>query len=247
MKKLDGQHAIITGGGAGIGRAIAVRFAEEGAKVVIADVNMENARSACEEIVAAGGQAMAVYCDVSDQECVEKMIAQARESYGPVDILVNNAGGAIVGGASQTFGNYTKDFIDKLIGINLMGMIYCAHAVANEMRERKQGKIINLSSIAGLNGSRGNILYGTTKGAAISFTKSLAMDMGPYGVTVNAIAPGAIASRKGPASLRTWLGHPGKCEDIAALALFIASEEGSFMTGETVVMDGGRSCGNLGE
>ena len=247
MKKLEGQHGIITGGGAGIGRAIALRFAQEGAKIAVADVNMENASITCREIAAAGGQAMAIYCDVSDQACVEKMVEQARESYGPVDILVNNAGGAIVGGAGQTFGNYTRDFIDKMIGINLMGAIYGAHAVANEMRERRRGRIINLSSIAGINGSRSNFLYGASKGAIIAFTKSLAMDMGPYGVTVNAIAPGAIASRQGPASLATWLGHPGKCEDIAALALFIASEEGSFMTGETVVMDGGRNCGNLGE
>lgn len=114
-----------------------------------------------------------------------KMVEQARESYGPVDILVNNAGGAIVGGAGQTFGNYTRDFIDKMIGINLMGAIYGAHAVANEMRERRRGRIINLSSIAGINGSRSNILYGASKGAIIAFTKSLAMDMGPYGVTVN--------------------------------------------------------------
>lgn len=247
MGKLEGKHAVITGAGSGIGKAIALRFAREGAKVVIAEINIENAKKVKDEIRSFGGQALATRCDVSDKANVEAMVTEARETFGPVDLLINNAGGAIVGGNMQRFSECTEEFINKLIGINLMGTIYCTRAVVAEMKERRSGKIINLSSIRGVMGDKNNILYGTAKGGIISFTKSLAMEMGEYGVTVNAISPGAIASRIGPASQRTFLGHPGTCENVAALALFIAGDEGSFITGENIIIDGGRTLGCLGD
>lgn len=247
MDKLKNKHVIITGGGAGIGKAIALRFASEGAKVTIADINLENGNEVVNEIQKKGGEASAFSCDISSFEKVQEMVKKAREVFGPVDILVNNAGGAIVGGPFQVFSECSEEFIQKLIGVNLMGAIYCTRSVVGEMKERRSGKIINFSSIRGVAGDKNNILYGTAKGAIISFTKSLAMEMGEYGVTVNSIAPGAIASRPGPASQRTFLGHPGKCEDVAALALFLASDEGSFITGENIIIDGGRTCGCLGD
>lgn len=246
MGKVDGKHTIVTGGGAGIGRAIAIRFATEGSRVSIFDINTENAQKVCDEIAAAGGEARCFFCDVSDHGSMNKAVEGSKKHYGPVDFMINNAGGAMVGGSYQVFSECTDEFIDKLIGINLMGTIYGCRAVAQEMKERKTGKIINFSSVQGLNGCNSNALYGTAKGAIVALTKSLAMEMGPYGVTVNAIAPGAIASRPGPAAMRTWLGHSGKCEDVASLALFLASDEGSFITGETVVIDGGRTCSLLG-
>lgn len=247
MSALEGKHAVITGAGAGIGRAIALRFAREGAHVTLADIRLENAQAVADEIAAQGGRALAAACDVADQSAVEGMIAAAREAFGPVDILVNNAGGAIVGGEMQRFCECDRTFIDKLIGVNLMGTIFCTRAVVQEMKQRRSGKIINFSSIRGVAGDRNNILYGTAKGAIIAFTKSLAMEMGEYGVTVNSIAPGAIASRQGPASQRTLLGHPGRCEDVAALALLLAGDEGSFITGQNIIIDGGRTCGCLGD
>ena len=115
------------------------------------------------------------------------------------------------------------------------------------MKKRHKGKIINFSSVRGINGGKGNVTYAAAKGAIISLTKSLALEMGGYGVTVNAVAPGAIASRSGPAACKTVFGHPGRCEDVAALAAYIASDEADFMTGSNVVLDGGRICACLGD
>ena len=248
MGKLEGRHAVITGAGSGIGKAIAIRFAAEGANVSILDINMERAESVKSEILAAGGKACTVYCDVCTYENMAASIDQARAVFGPVDIMVNNAGGAIVAG-TQTY-NYSDtpiEYIQKIIDVNLMGALWGCRAVVSEMKERRKGKIINFSSIRGVNGGKGNVSYATAKGAIISMTKSLAMEMGPYGVTVNAIAPGAIASRSGPAAQKTIFGHPGKCEDVASLAAYIASDEGDFMTGSNVVLDGGRTCACLGD
>lgn len=247
MDKVKNKHVIVTGGGSGIGRAIAIRFALEGAKVTIADINQEKGEEIAHEIESKGAKAFAITCDISSFDNVKKMITQAREVFGPVDILVNNAGGAIVGGPFQLFSECTEEFIKRIIDVNLIGAIFCTRCVVGEMKERRTGKIINFSSIRGVAGDKNNILYGAAKGAIIAFTKSLAMEMGEYGVTVNSIAPGAIASRQGPASQRTFLGHPGKCEDVAALALFLASDEGSFITGENIIIDGGRTCGCLGD
>ncbi len=248
MGKLEGRHAVITGAGSGIGRAIAVRFAAEGARVSILDINMERAESVKAEITAAGGSACTVFCDVSAYGNIQADIESARAVFGPVDIMVNNAGGAIVAGLkSYDYSETPAEYIRKIIDVNLMGALWGCRAVAAEMKERRRGKIINFSSVRGINGGRGNVSYAAAKGAIISLTKSLAMEMGPYGVTVNAIAPGAIASRSGPAACKTVFGHPGRCEDVAALAAYISSDEGDFMTGSNVVLDGGRICACLGD
>ena len=244
---IAGKHAVVTGAGAGIGRAIALRFAREGARVTLGDVNMEKAQDAVREIVEFGGTAQAVYCDVSSQSDCEALIEAGRAAYGPVDILVNNAGGAIVGGAFQPFHECTPEYMHALIDINLMGQLYCARAAVNEMIERRSGRIINLSSIRGLVGDCANIFYGTAKAGVIGFTKSLAGQLGKYGVTVNAIAPGAIASRPGPAAMPTYLGRPGDCAEVASLALFLAGDEAAFITGEVITIDGGRTCGAYGD
>ena len=245
--KRAGTPAVITGAAAGIGRAIVQRFAREGAKVSIADLNYENARKLAEEIVQEGGQAKAFACNVCLQDQCEETILRAREAFGPVDILVNCAGGAIVGGAFQKFSECTREFMDRLIGVNLMGTLFFSRAVVQEMKERRTGKILNFSSIRGIVGDGNCVLYGTAKGAIISFTESLAIEMGEYGVTVNAIAPGAINSRPGPGSAKNRLNRPGTCEEVASLALFLVSDEADFITGETVVIDGGRIRCALGD
>lgn len=246
--KLKDQVAIITGAGAGIGRASAIRFAQEGAKVAVTDIKLELAEQVVAEIRAAGGTAIAIECNVMDQAQVESMVEETVRTLGPVDILMNNAGGAIVGGSMQKFEECTREYMDTLIGVNLMGTLFCTRAVLPAMIERgKGGRIINLTSIRGVTGDKGNVLYGTAKGGVISFTKSLAMTLGQYGITVNAIAPGAIDSRPGPASCVNFLGHPGKCSDVAALAAHLASEEGGFMTGDIIHIDGGRTLGCKGD
>ena len=179
-----------------------------------------------------------------NQAQVEQVMKRIETDLGPIDILMNNAGGAIVGGKMQPFEACTREYIDTLIGINLLGTLFCTRAVLPGMIARGQGgRIINLTSIRGVAGDKNNILYGTAKGGVISFTKSLAMAMGKHGITVNAIAPGAIDSRPGPAACSNFLGHPGKCSDVAALALLLASEEGGFMTGDIIHIDGGRTLG----
>lgn len=242
--KLEKKVAVITGAGAGIGRAAAIRFGAEGALVAVTDINEAAAAKVAEEIVAGGGRAKAYLCDVMNQAQVEQVMKRIETDLGPIDILMNNAGGAIVGGKMQPFEACTREYMDMLIGINLLGTLFCTRAVLPGMITRGQGgRIINLTSIRGVAGDKNNILYGTAKGGVISFTKSLAMAMGKHGITVNAIAPGAIDSRPGPAACSNFLGHPGKCSDVAALALLLASEEGGFMTGDIIHIDGGRTLG----
>lgn len=242
--KLIGKTAVITGAGAGIGKAIAIRYASEGAKVAVSDINENSAKQVAAEIVSSGGCAKAYLCDVADQEQVESVMRTIAEDLGEIDILVNNAGGAIVGGKMQPFESCTREYMETLIGINLMGTLFCTRAVLPRMIERGcGGRIINLASIRGIAGDKNNIMYGTAKGGVISFTKSLAMAMGKHAITVNAIAPGAIDSRPGPAACTNFLGHPGKCSDVAALALLLASDEGGFMTGDIITIDGGRTLG----
>ena len=242
--KLEKKVAVITGAGAGIGRAAAIRFGAEGALVAVTDINEAAAAKVAEEIVAGGGRAKAYLCDVMNQAQVEQVMKRIETDLGPIDILMNNAGGAIVGGKMQPFEACTREYIDTLIGINLLGTLFCTRAVLPGMIARGQGgRIINLTSIRGVAGDKNNILYGTAKGGVISFTKSHAMAMGKHGITVNAIAPGAIDSRPGPAACSNFLGHPGKCSDVAALALLLASEEGGFMTGDIIHIDGGRTLG----
>lgn len=246
MKLID-KTVAITGAGAGIGRAVACRLSREGAKIAVIDINLENAEKVVDEIRSTGRTAAAYQCDVSDRQAVVKTFEQVRKALGPVDILVNNAGGAIVGGKFQEFSECTDDFMHGIIAVNLYGTLYCTREVIAEMKRLRRGKIINFASIRGIVGDKSNILYGTAKGGVIAFTKSLAMEVGQYGITVNAISPGAIASRPGPAACPTFLNRSGSCEEVAELVLFLASDEGSFITGENIVIDGGRVLGARGD
>ena len=249
-RRLHGKVAIVTGASRGIGRAIAVRYAEEGAAVVVnyladADAADELART----IESAGGRASAVQADVSNKDEVEALVRAAHDRFGSVDILVNNAG---INRPTELEG-ITDELFDDLVGVNVRGLLYCAQAVMPSMKERRKGKIVNLSSVAAFGTALpGNTPYAATKAAIVALTKRLAFEAGPYGINVNALCPGVIrtdatagSDPSSPLALdvmakRAMLGRIGEPEEIAAAALFLASDESAFMTAQAMTVDGGR-------
>lgn len=251
-QKLAGRVALVTGGARGIGRAVALRFAREGAAVA---VNFRNRADAANEIVEqirrSGGKAASVAADVADRPAVEAMAAKVSTELGPVDILVNNAG--VLHGARLL--DYDEAQFEHMWRVNVKGVVHCSAAVAPGMIERKYGRIINLSSNAALGTSvAGTTLYAATKGAVLTLTKRFALELGEHGITVNAVLPGFTAtdmvlSGKTPDEIRaihetisakSMLRRTGVPEDIANVVTFLASEESSFMTGQALLADGGR-------
>jgi 3-oxoacyl-[acyl-carrier protein] reductase len=186
--KLEGKVAIVTGGGRGIGKAISIGYAREGAKVVIAELDVDPANQVVEEIKATGGEAIAVKTDVSNFQNVQKMFDTAIAAFGKVDILVNNAGVSI----PAMLNKMNEEQWDKVIDTHLKGTFNCIRAVANHMIERKEGKIITVTSSAGIKGTIGQINYTAAKSGIIGMTKSAAKELGRYNITVNCIAPSAI-------------------------------------------------------
>jgi len=252
MGKLDQRVAIITGGGTGIGRHIALEFAKQGAKVVICGRNMENLEKVVEEVKALGGHSLAIATDISVAEQVRNLAKQTVDSFGRIDILVNNAGIC----RSAPLLEMTEQEWDEVLDINLKGVFLCTQAVARYMVEKRYGKIVNISSNSGRGGGLDDYAnYCASKAGVIQLTKSSAFELGPYGINVNAIAPGKIETemdkrymtpeqyeeyvedRKAKAVLHTI----GDTQDIANLVLFLASDDSSFICGETIAIDGGRT------
>jgi NAD(P)-dependent dehydrogenase (short-subunit alcohol dehydrogenase family) len=247
--KLKDKVAIVTGAGRGIGEGVALRFAAEGAKIVCVDVNMEDADGTVEAIKAKGSDAVAVKCDVSKAAETEAMAAAALDAFGTVDILVNNAG--LIRDAQLK--NMTEEMWDLVLNVNTKGPFLCCKAVTPVMVEKKYGKIVNLSSRAAL-GNFGQANYSAAKAGVIALTRTLALEMARHNINVNCIAPGYIDTplMKGlPEKViarilaGTPLGRAGKPADIAAAALFLVSDEASFITGQTLFVCGGRSLGSL--
>ncbi len=238
--------ALITGGGRGIGRAIALSLSAKGASVIVFDLLEKEGRELIEEIERGGCRGDFFKVDVSNFDEVKEVTSEVLRKYGKVDILVNNAG--IV---------YTKPFIEcepqewnKVIAVNLIGVFNMCYAVFPHMIERRKGKIINIASVAGKRGGGifGNSIYAASKGGVIAFTKALAREGGPYGVHVNAICPGPTETRmlngfpedKKKAFMETIpLRRFGRPEDIAYAVLFLASDYSDFITGEIMDVDGG--------
>ena len=244
--RLKDKVAIVTGGGQGIGEGIALRLAQEGANVVIADLNLETANSVADKIKALGRQALAIKTDVSNSASVNQMVKQVLSTLGTVDILVNNAG--YVAPAMTPFMKETEDYWNKVIAVCLNGVIFCSRAVVDTMIEKKSGKIVNIASEAARVGQQGQAVYSGAKGGVVAFAKAIARELARYNINVNCVAPGATntpAFAAAPAEMREAaakiypLRRVAEVEDIANAVTFLASDEASFITGQVLSVSGG--------
>lgn len=246
MGKLEGKTAIVTGAGSGIGKGIAKRFAKEGAKVIVSDIDTEGGKDVVNEIEDSDGEAIFVRTDVSESEDVNELVEETLEKYDEIDILVNNAGVYI----QKPITEMEIDEWDKVLDVNLKGDFLMIRSVAQEMIEEGEGNIINVSSIAGKVGYPNSAAYSASKGGIIAMTRALALELSPKGINVNAIAPGVIKTAMTEDLLEdedvseqmlanTPIGRFGKPEDIASAAVYLASEESDFVTGETMFVEGG--------
>lgn len=240
--RLKNKVAIITGAASGMGRGHAVRFAKEGAKVVVADMNFTGVQEVVKEIQVFGGEAVAVEVNVNKTEDIQKMVKTAVETFGPVDILINNAG---------IFDKYapsldtTLDQWNFMISTNLTSMFEITNAVLPSMIERLTGSIVNIASVAGLVAGKGGAAYTASKHGVIGYTKHLASEYARYGIKINAVCPGTIETPiikdvlanipKDAVPVRRF----GQVDEVVDLVVFLASDEAKFMSGAAVVIDGG--------
>ena len=244
--RLEGRVAVVTGGGGGLAEGICAGLAREGAAVVCADISVEKAEGVASQVADAGGTSLAVEVDVSDKGSVEAMIGRAVGEFGGVDVLVNNA--AIY--PLRPWTEIEEDEWDRVMAVNLKGYFLCARAAYPSMRERGHGRVVNVASITFFIGWSGFLDYVSSKGAIVGFTRTLAREVGPDGITVNAISPGAFptdAERVHPDQEalnrrileQQSLKRRGTVADVGNLVAFLASDESSFITGQTVMIDGG--------
>ena len=253
MFDLNGKVTIITGARRGMGRTHALVLAKAGAKVAVSDISLEDCQKVVEEIEKAGGEAIAVKCDVTKKEEVDEMVRKTVEKFGRLDILVNNAGIC----QFKPFLELTEENWDRTLDINLKGYFLCAQAAVKEMVKQKSGVIVNIASVAMGQAGVGfpNIVhYCASKGGIAAMTEALAVELAPHNIRVNAVAPGMIdtpmieASKADPKMMeatlaRVPLGRVGKPEEVSNLVLFLASDESSYITGSVVVIDGGWLAG----
>ena len=242
---LTGKIAVVTGAARGIGRAIALALAEEGAEVVINYHHSEERSMAVkEEIEARDGKAAVMQCDVSDYESCEKFVSAVAEMYGHIDIWVNNAGIT----KDQLLMRMSEEAFDEVIETNLKGTFQCMRFVSRIMVKQRCGRIINLSSVVGIAGNAGQVNYAASKAGVIGMTKSAAKELAGRGITVNAVAPGFIETEmtgvlsekvQEQAKNQIPLGHFGTPEDVASAVVFLASEQAKYITGQVLQVDGG--------
>jgi 3-oxoacyl-[acyl-carrier protein] reductase len=248
--RLKDRVAIVTGSGRGIGAATVQRLAEEGAKVTVTDVNAESCEATAAKIREAGGEAIAIPCDITQRESVEEMVKKTVDTFGRLDILVNNAG--VI--RDNLVHKMTDEDWDAVMNVHLKGTFYASQAAQRFMVPQRYGKIVNFSSTSAL-GNRGQLNYSAAKSGIQGFTKTLAIELGKFNINVNAVAPGfietdmtrATAERIGitfeqlkqAAAENSLLGRTGKPVDVANAVLFLVSDESSFITGQVLYVSGG--------
>ncbi|MFC3041859.1 SDR family oxidoreductase [Virgibacillus xinjiangensis] len=248
---LSGKTAIVTGGGRGLGQQIAEGFAEAGARVVVCSRKEENCKEVSEALKKKGAESLAVACDVTDPDDVQRVIDRTVEEFGTIDILVNNSGTSWGAPVDEM----PLEAFQKVLNVNVTGTFLMSQAAGRVMTEQKSGKIINIASTAGLTGSDPRFMdaigYNSSKGAVITFTKDLAVKWGPRGIHVNAIAPGFFPTKMSKVLLEkggdkilegTPLRKFGGEDDLKGVALFLATAASNHITGETIVVDGGSNA-----
>ena len=247
----NGEVALVTGGSSGIGRATSLRLASEGARVAVGylgDAEEDDAKAVVASIRDDGGQALAVQVDVTDPDGVDRCFAAVEDHWGPVQILINNAGIS----RDSLLLRMSEDAWSQVMKVNLDGVFHTSkRALRNMMRDRS-GAIVNVSSVAGLNGNAGQCNYSASKAALVGLTRSLAAEAGGRGIRVNAVAPGLIRTQMTEEMPENWyenvvertaLGRPGEAEEVADAVCYLASPASSYITGVVLVIDGGLSVG----
>ena len=249
MARLDGKAAIVTGAARGIGKAIATRFHRDGARLVLWDLRADELSAACAELAGGGPDVHGAVVDVTDRRGVEAGVTEAYERLGRIDILANNAG---IGGFTPFLEMSDQEW-QRMLDVDLTGVFICSQVVARRMREQESGAIVNMASTNGLLGEALEAHYNAAKGGVVLLTKTMAIELAPYGIRVNSVCPGFILTdlareaglpqeeiddyaRKIP------MGRTGRPEEVAAAFSFLASDDASFITGTEVVVDGGQIC-----
>ena len=252
MDRLRNKIALITGAGRGIGRGIALKFAREGARIGVIDRQMDLCQAVVDEIEAAGGRALGLAADITNEEQVTRAVARLRDTFGLINVLVNNAAVMPAGRLHET----TPEDFDRCVAVNLRGAYLVSRAVIPQMIELRQGSIIHMASVTGVIGLPGLAAYSATKGALIALARAMSTDYARLGIRVNSVAPGTIdspmlhdfiAAQSAPDHFRRAfdemhpIGRVGTIDEVANVFLFLASDESSFVTGANYQVDGGIS------
>jgi len=250
VRRFDGKTVVVTGGGGGIGGATCRRFAREGARVAVFDLNLEAAQKVAAQIRGDGGQATAFRCDITDRASVDAAVQAAGQQLGPIDVLVNNAGWDVF----RPFTKTEPAQWDKLIAVNLVGALHMHHAVLPGMAARKAGRIVNIASDAARVGSSGEAVYAACKGGLVALSKTLAREHARHGITVNVVCPGPTDTalfadyKEGAGNPEKLveaftrsipLGRIGQPDDLPGAIVFFASDDAAFITGQVLSVSGG--------